>query len=69
MDIYSKPGTKVRYLSKNGYDGQRQAADLIFTKGQILTVKNIDVDSWSSSVEFEELRNKWFNTVMFENIE
>lgn len=69
MDIYSKPGTKVRYLSKRGYEYQKQAADLVFTKGQILTVKNIEVGSWSSSVEFEELPNKRFNTVMFENID
>lgn len=65
MDIYSAPGTTVYFLNKNGYDSQRTEAAKIFTEGQALTVKNIDVGGWSSSVEFEELPGKWFNTVMF----
>lgn len=65
MDIYCRPGTTVYFLNENGYDSQREEAAEIFTQGQALTVKRIDVGNWSSSVEFEELPGKWFNTVMF----
>lgn len=65
MDIYSAPGTTVYFLDENGYDCQRMQAAEIFTRGQALTVKRIDIGNWSSSVEFEELPGKWFNTVMF----
>lgn len=65
LDIYSPAGTKVTFIDENGYDFDREQARKYFTKGQVLTVKRIDVESWSSSVTFEELPGKWFNTVMF----
>lgn len=65
MDIYCRPGTTVYFLNENGYDSQREEAAEIFTPGQALTVKRIDVGGWSSSVEFVEQPGKWFNTVMF----
>jgi hypothetical protein len=65
LDIYSPAGTKAYFIDENGYDSQREEARKFFTKGQVLTVKRIDVESWSSSVTFEELPGKWFNTVMF----
>ena len=68
MNIYSKPGTKVTFLDKNGNDWQRAAASKIFKVGQIYTIKNIDVHSWVSYVEFEECPGKTFNSVMFDDI-
>lgn len=65
MDIYSPAGTVVYFLDQNGYESQREDARGYFTKGQALTISNIDVDSWSSTVTFKELPGKWFNTVMF----
>lgn len=64
MDIYSRPGTKVKFIGRNGHDYQLAKAKEIFTEGQILTIKQIDVSNWSSSVQFEEVGG-WFNTVMF----
>jgi hypothetical protein len=65
MDIYSPSGTTVYFLDENGYDSDREMARKHFTKGQALTVKDVDVGSWSSTVTFKELPGKWFNTVMF----
>ena len=65
MDIYSRPGTTIYFLNKNGYDSQRKEAAEIFLEGQALTVKRMDVGDSSSRVEFKELPGKWFNTVMF----
>lgn len=65
MDIYSARGTTVYFLNKNGYDFEREEAAKIFSEGQSLTVKRVDVHNSSSSVEFEEQPGKWFNTVMF----
>lgn len=65
MNIYSRPSATVYFLNRNGYDHQLKEAAEIFEEGQALTIKRIEVDNWSSSVEFEELPGKWFNTVMF----
>lgn len=65
MDICSKPGTKVKYLGKNGYEYQRKRADLFFQVGEILTVCYVDVARSSSEVCFDEYPGIFFNTVMF----
>lgn len=62
-------GRKVKYLNKGGHDYQREQANQHFQEGQILTVKEIYVGSWSSEVEFVEYPLLKFNTVMFEDIE
>ena len=62
-------GRKVKYLNKNGYDHDRERANKFFKEGEILTVKEIYVDSWSSTVEFEEFPGKVFNTVMFTDLD
>lgn len=62
-------GRKVRFLNNNGYDSERERASRYFKEGQILTVKDIYVGSWSSDVEFIEFPGKEFNTVMFEDVE
>lgn len=68
IGIYSKPGTKVRFIGKNGYEMPLNLALKTFLVGQELTVKQIVVGSFLSEVQFEELPNKWFNTVMFEEV-
>lgn len=68
MDIYAKPGTKVRYTATGGYDGDRQLATKHIEEGAVLTVKEIDVGNFMSYVEFEEIPGINFNTVMFEEI-
>lgn len=62
-------GRKVIYLCENGWDSDVEYANKYFTKGQELTVKEIYVGRSSSEVEFLELPNKKFNTVMFEDVE
>jgi len=61
-------GRKVKYLDKNGWDGDREYANRFFKEGAILTVKEIYVGRSSSDVEFVEHPFKKFNTVMFEDI-
>lgn len=78
LDMYSRNqrykseespyGRKVTYLNMNGYEIERENANKHFTKGQELTVKEIYVGRSSSEVEFIELPNKKFNTVMFEDV-
>ena len=65
MDIYSPPGTRVKFLDENGYEFYKSAARKFFSKGQTLTVKTIAVGNWMSYAEFEECPGKKFNTVMF----
>lgn len=70
MNIYTKPGQKVYFLGKNGYDAELEfASHEAFYIGEELTVKNIDVGSSISYVEFVEFPNRKFNTVMFDNVE
>ena len=62
-------GRKVTYLNNHGYNIQHERANRYFAEGQILTVKEIYVGRGSSDVEFIELPNEKFNTVMFLDIE
>jgi hypothetical protein len=61
-------GRKVIYLNENGYDIERQIASKHFKENQVLTVSEIYVGRSSSTVEFVELPNHTFNTVMFEDV-
>lgn len=67
-DGSSPEGRKVVFLNENGWDGEREHANKFFTEGQVLTVKEIYVGRSSSEVEFEELPDKRFNTVMFADV-
>lgn len=58
-------GRKVIFLNDNGYDYEREYANTLFPKGQILTVNEIYVGRSNSEVEFEEFPGEKFNTVMF----
>ncbi|MFD2658561.1 hypothetical protein [Gracilibacillus thailandensis] len=61
-------GRKVRFLNENGYEFDKEHARKHINEGDILTVKEIYVGRSSSEVEFEEIPNQKFNTVMFEDI-
>ena len=65
----SPQGRKIVFLNKGGYELQREFANEFFEEGQILTIKEIEVGSWSSEVYVEECeRNMGFNTVMFADL-
>lgn len=68
MNIYSHPGTRVRFLNENGYDHERTSAAEVFDTERYYTVSEIDVGNWSSTVHFEEVEG-WWNTVMFDTEE
>lgn len=61
-------GRKVRFLSRNGYDRELKEAQSYFRKDQILTVNEIYVGGSSSEVEFVEVPDIKFNTVMFTDL-
>jgi hypothetical protein len=78
LDLYASLGTrfkggdaplgrKVIFLNDNGYDSQRERANKLFKKGEILTVKEIYVGRSHSDVEFLEYEGR-FNTVMFADV-
>lgn len=69
MDIWSPPGTYVKYLNKNGYESDRERANKVLEEGKQYTVYKIDVGSSRSTVQLVEFPDQWFNTVMFENLE
>lgn len=69
MDIYANPGTKVIFTGNGGYAYDNECARSLIKVGQELTVKRINVDNWISHVEFEEIPGKFFNTVMFDEVE
>ncbi|MDX1769920.1 MAG: hypothetical protein R3328_00195 [Planococcaceae bacterium] len=62
-------GRKVTFLNDNGYEVERGTARNYFYENQLLTVKEIYVGRSSSMVEFLEVPNKQFNTVMFEDVD
>jgi len=69
LDIYAEPGTKVKFLNKNGYEIERSNAAQHLNTDDIYTVSNIDIGNFNSLVELEEFKGKYFNTVMFMEIE
>ncbi len=68
MNIYSAPGTKVRFLNKNGYEYDLEHARKYLNTNRIYTVRNIDVGGWSSTVYLEEVPGEYFNTVCFKEV-
>lgn len=68
MDIMSKPGTKVKFLNRNGWDHEREVASNFLNIHDTYTVKCIRIGGWQSYVQLTELPTKSFNTVMFENV-
>lgn len=67
MNIHSKPGTKVKFIDKNGTKQDKKYASKILNIEDVYTVKSIEVHRWVSYVTLEEVPNHEFNTVMFED--
>lgn len=65
LNINAKPGTKVIYLGKNGYDSEREFANKFLKKEKEYTVSRIDIGNWSSLIYLDEIPGKGFNSVMF----
>lgn len=65
-DRYGIPseGDQVVFLDKNSFDADLERARKFFVKGQVLTVADSDVGSWSSDLYFEGYTGG-FNSVMF----
>ncbi len=60
---------KVMFLNRNGYGLEMAEAQKYFSEGDVLTVNEIYVGSFSSYVEFVEVPFIWFNTAMFADVE
>lgn len=68
MNIYAKKGAKVRYTGKGGYDSDKRQANHFLTVGEVYTVENTSVHSWSTSVLLQEVEKERFNSVHFEDV-
>lgn len=70
MDIYSKPGSKVRATFEGGLDYEHDwSRDRGLVQGEVYTVRYCHVDSSRTDVQLEELPDHEFNSVLFENVE
>lgn len=67
MDIYSPPGTKVRFAANGGWEYDKEEAKKVLTLGKIYTVSNVDVHSSHSYVSLEGVNGE-FNTVLFNEV-
>lgn len=64
----SPKGRKVVFLARNGREKELAQAKELFVENEVLTVNEIYVGRSSSTVEFEELIDQEFNTVMFADL-
>ncbi len=71
MNIYTEPGSMVKFTGKGGYVSDRELGNKHLDTETIYTVSRIVINGWSSEVylELEGLEKIGFNTVMFENID
>jgi hypothetical protein len=69
MDIFSEPGTRIIYTGKNGWPGETDLANQFLSIGGIYTVEEMQVSSSYSRVKLLEVDAKFFNTVMFRNVD
>lgn len=72
MDIYSRPGTKIIFDAKGGWEHDVKDALNYLKVGQAYTIKFIEVGDWESRVFLEEVKrigyrgiDVGFNTMMF----
>lgn len=59
----------VKFLAVNGYDGEPEAASKFLEKDKVYLASRISISSSYSTVELESFPGKWFNTVMFDNVD
>lgn len=70
MNMYSPPGTRVRFMNKGGYEIQpRLAIKAGLIEEEVYTVAYVDVGGWTSYVYLKEFPNEGFNTAMFDQVE
>jgi hypothetical protein len=70
MNIYSKPGNKIKYDRINaGHTHEQELCKTLLKLNNIYTVYKTVVHSYSSIVYLKEFPNIKFNTVMFSDIE
>lgn len=60
-------GDRMRFLACNGYAFERDEAMKVMRPGDVFTVSECRVDSFSHSVRFKEISGSW-NGVMFEQV-
>mgnify|MGYP003651681401 CR=1 FL=1 len=68
-DIYSKPGTKIRFMAEGGNDYQQQESKKILTVGEIYTLRFADISNFSTAFILEEFPDMQFNSSLFYRIE
>jgi hypothetical protein len=62
---FPRPGDKVLFLGRNGYDHQLKEARKVFLLDHIYTVESCDIGPWSSTLTFVGIDGS-YNSVMFE---
>lgn len=66
MNIYSKPGNKIRYAyPKHGMKHDQEQCAALLEKDKVYTVKSCRVYEAHTSVVLEEVPGQTFNSVMF----
>jgi hypothetical protein len=69
IDIYSRPGTKVRYANPNaGYPGETRKAKEHLDPEKVYTVHHTDVYDAHTDVWLDEVPNKHFNSCLFDEV-
>ena len=68
MDIYSPPGSQVRFTGHGGYPIELAEALKILTPGEIYTVRRCEQLSSTTKVWLEEFPHEYFNSVQFEKV-
>lgn len=66
---FPKPGDRLRFLGRNGYDHEREAALKVMSPGDVFTVARCEVGGWEHRILFEEFKSRWWNGVMFERVD
>jgi len=68
MELWSRPGDKVRFTGRNGYQMEQDRARGLLEVGKVYTVHRVSVGSFDSRVMLREHLLEPFNTVLFENV-
>lgn len=66
MDIYSEPGTKVRFTGRNGSDCDLLMSKSYLVVGRVYTVDHTEVANYSTDVFLKEFPDVPFNSVHFQ---
>jgi len=68
MNIYAQKGSRVRFLNRNGHDGEaEEACEAGLNELAVYTVEKTEVGGWHTDVYLLEFPGKPFNSVLFED--